>query len=511
MNYDMAKQRSGLIRETLVVAVLLLAMLLLGFWTVGGTVLVTRPLWLDEYHTLLVANAGLLEGIRALAAGADVHPPLLYILLSPLRLGSDIDAVKLRLFSLAAVIVGLLFLYLTLRRFAKPVAAFAGIVAVWAHPLLLRHSFEGRHYGPFFLMAAFLAFSVGLDRSSNQSFKRDAAIAVSSVLLCTIHYFGVLAWFLIFSASFVTWSVGRSSPVRRSIAFLAGPVALGTCLPFYVGQREVFGYMTWVPRATVEGAERFVADLYLWLPLVVCLLAWFVLTVYQGRNSSSTTTNYCNRADTNSLLALSLLPALVIAVSFLVQPSMVPRYAVATLLFYAPVFAIVLTHVFPWARIAALAILVGWFLTKSIDDADREAKRHAEDVSVNRRMVDSVGAGQLVIAPFQHSLYPLMDEDNNVRLAFPVFSRDEIERVYPPGAAGEAKGRLMQMMQMSSQVHASRFGFPTVLSAENIRRETVFWLLLSNNQKQVREYTAAFLPTHSVEQRGARLYRLELR
>jgi hypothetical protein len=104
---------------------------------------------------------------------------------------------------LTAVILGLLVAYLTLRRWTPPSAAFVAVIAVWAHPLLPFHTFEARFYGPFFLFAALLTYSVGIDRELARSRTRDWAIGVSSALLCTIHYFGILAWLLVFVTTLV--------------------------------------------------------------------------------------------------------------------------------------------------------------------------------------------------------------------------------------------------------------------------------------------------------------------
>jgi hypothetical protein len=68
---------TGNAREAFVVILLLATLMGLAVLIRDATVLATRPLWLDEQHTWLIAGAGLPRGLQALADGADTNTPLL--------------------------------------------------------------------------------------------------------------------------------------------------------------------------------------------------------------------------------------------------------------------------------------------------------------------------------------------------------------------------------------------------------------------------------------------------
>src|SRR5205814_8087682 len=69
------------------------------------------------------------------------------------------------------------------------VPAIVGILAVACHSLVVAHSFEARFYGPWLLCAAFFAWSVSLPGGH----RRNVNIGVASMLLTTVHWYGVVS------------------------------------------------------------------------------------------------------------------------------------------------------------------------------------------------------------------------------------------------------------------------------------------------------------------------------
>src|SRR5678815_3145973 len=68
-------------RESLVFAAGLAALAALELVLLRAGAALSRPLWLDEIHTYLLAtDQGVIESLRSLAAGADYNPPALYLL-----------------------------------------------------------------------------------------------------------------------------------------------------------------------------------------------------------------------------------------------------------------------------------------------------------------------------------------------------------------------------------------------------------------------------------------------
>jgi hypothetical protein len=166
----------------------------------GGGVVFSKPLWLDEYHSLLVATSSTVgDAWRSLSRGADFNPPLLHLLLRPLALDGIISPVELRAFSFLSVNLALLVLYRLLRHDFAPLPSLAGVLVVWGHPEVVIQTFEGRFYGPMLLFSALLALS--LQNRGEHSAWAKSLLAVSSVALCTIHYFGIFPWTLLVGAA----------------------------------------------------------------------------------------------------------------------------------------------------------------------------------------------------------------------------------------------------------------------------------------------------------------------
>ena len=72
------------VAEVAAPALFLLATMLLGLALASALHLFGRTPWLDEYHTLLIANRPSIGAIFSdLAQGSDANTPLLFLLLWP--------------------------------------------------------------------------------------------------------------------------------------------------------------------------------------------------------------------------------------------------------------------------------------------------------------------------------------------------------------------------------------------------------------------------------------------
>src|SRR5207253_5898908 len=127
------------------VGALVLAIALLPL--LGGGVLWTRPLWLDEICCTVypVSNAATpLDVVRNIVVQReDYAPPLLHLIVwSVGRVAGGFTPVVLRSISLTCVSLALLFVYLTLRRRFDRAPSAAGTIALASHALVLTHAFE---------------------------------------------------------------------------------------------------------------------------------------------------------------------------------------------------------------------------------------------------------------------------------------------------------------------------------------------------------------------------------
>src|SRR5437764_807750 len=233
-------------REVLsAVGALALAIALLPL--LGGGVLWTRPLWLDEICCTVypVSNAATpVDVVRNIVHREDYAPPLLHLIYwSAGRVAGGLTPVVLRSVSLACVSLALLLVYLTLRRRFDRAPSAAGAIAVATHALVVTHAFEGRFYGPWLLFAAGFAWSLsGLAA-------RRVTQALFSIFLVTIHWFGVLSLGLMVGGAMATRGRDWRSGLRIVAPSAAGFIALIVCAPMAIAQRSAAtgAGALWVP------------------------------------------------------------------------------------------------------------------------------------------------------------------------------------------------------------------------------------------------------------------------
>ena len=131
-----------------ILAVLILAQLTLGHPAYHFS----RMFWFDEIVThILVTDPDPAHAASALWNGVDNNTPGLYIGLKAFTslVGTTSES-AFRAFSFLSVMVGLFGIYLSLTRCFSRLVSFVTVVAIWTHPLILRHAFNARFYGPLF-------------------------------------------------------------------------------------------------------------------------------------------------------------------------------------------------------------------------------------------------------------------------------------------------------------------------------------------------------------------------
>src|SRR5690349_17107182 len=123
-------------------------------------ILFTRPFWLDEWHTILVARRDSLRQVFSdLYNGSDFGPPFTHVVAWAYGKAFGLTPVPLRLLSFTFVIAGLVFLFFALRRRFDGFASLAGVLAVASHQLVVSQSLEWRFYAPWVTFACALAWA----------------------------------------------------------------------------------------------------------------------------------------------------------------------------------------------------------------------------------------------------------------------------------------------------------------------------------------------------------------
>ena len=446
--------------------------MLAGVALVHGKILFTWPFWLDEYHTLFVAERGsLARSMSDLAAGADFNPPLLYVidrLISSVTGG--LTPVSMRIESFVTIWLALVVVFVTLRRILSPSAAFIGAFAVWSHELTVVYAFVGRFYGPWLLLAALTVWSIGLDAERDTSRKRDIALAVSSVLVCTIHYFGIFSLVLM-ALGAAAWILGNGKSLRRLAPMLAGPAALALCTPFYLGQRAALTVKTWIPNVAPYQLREMLGVFALRGPLVVCAVALVVSAGWSFYRSRRLPSLPWRSLTALPLLALLAMPLMVYAISLFVQPFMKDRYAIVAVLGWAVIAGFAATTL-PRPGKAILLGVLFLYSIKVLSARVAQVKTAQMTIEAEAASVKPyLDAGLSVVVPKRFSLYPLAAATSQpTRLLYPDFTDST--------AHARRFSAEMILERDVARVHHRLYGFPSLFAVDAPRGSADIYVLL---------------------------------
>jgi hypothetical protein len=208
-----------------------------------------KLLWLDELITLHIARLGTVSSIwHALALGADPNPPITVLLV---RASESIFGAHELAYRLPAAIgywVGLLSLFLYLRRYLRSIWALCGTVLSMTMAAF-DYSYESRSYGVIYglAMLGFLCWSYS--EESNRTAKARLLAAVGMTFALTVgistNYFAVLALLPIAAGEVV-----RTIEQWRGIALLPRSQPDGTRVPFV----KAIDFRVWIGLAVAAGS-----------------------------------------------------------------------------------------------------------------------------------------------------------------------------------------------------------------------------------------------------------------
>ena len=266
-------------REGILVTVGLLGLIGLQMAVTDSFYLLQKNFWLDELGTYAIVTDGDFgHAIRALRGAVEANPPALNLMLfTYTTLTNSTSEVAFRSFALFSMILALVGVYTVLRQVYNVLVALAATLAIWSHPLILLYAFDARYYGPWFALAIWFCYFLGRARALALRTWGTIALAVCSLLLCTIHYFGVLSLVIIVGCEWL-WQRGRPMYSRNSMAAIAvGPIALvAFAVIFLPHQKATMTVPTWVAAPTVTSVSDLTMFLFLQGHLAaVVLLGWF--------------------------------------------------------------------------------------------------------------------------------------------------------------------------------------------------------------------------------------------
>ena len=341
--------------EYIIVAVLMAVIILVQFALAKAYCLFKRHLWIDEIvtHTLVNDPSGN-HALRALIRGLDTNPPSFHLGLRAIRwFIGEIDEKTLRICSLVSVWAAFMSLYLLLRPIYGEVISFTTILALWVHPLIQRHAFEARMYGPWLASAVWFAFLLEQTLFCSESFWLLGPLAVAGVLVCTLHTLGPLSFGLIIIGQVLS-QPDIDCNWQTLVAVAAGPIVFLLWSPCVFLQNKAYS-ITWVELGAKD-IQIFLEGLFLPKHLVLFLSAGVMVFAQSVSGLKGEQHHFMRLAGLTILIAL---PLLLFILSYIAQPLVQDRYAMPALAAFSPLLASVISLV-PGNAIWVVLGLIIW-------------------------------------------------------------------------------------------------------------------------------------------------------
>lgn len=218
--------------------------------------------WFDESYSVALAAQPLGELVSI--AAADVHPPLYYLLLHAVYLVAGPSVTAYRLFSVAGTVATAALGLTHVRRDFGPRAGLLFTLAACFTPYLAYQAVQVRMYSwaAFAVTLCFLSACRVL-RAWRHGERPHAAtwvaFAVSSLAAAYLHYFGMMAAFILNAALLVALLRGRFAHRRAGKAAAeAAPAALHGQLAVFLVQAvvQVAAYVPWLMVLMAQLAEK---------------------------------------------------------------------------------------------------------------------------------------------------------------------------------------------------------------------------------------------------------------
>jgi len=481
--------------------------------------LFTRPFWLDEWHTNLVANrASLTQVFSDLYHGSDMGPPLVHVIAWTLaRITGEVTPVGARIVSLLSVLLALLFVFLILRRRFGLAASIAGALAVASHQLVVAHAFELRYYCLWLAFAAGFAWSLTLDSDRVSSRRRDVAVAIMAALLCLTHWLAVLSLGLMCVGAMASFERDWRAGLRRVMPATAGFLAVVLSVPLVLAQRAAVVETSWMPNVTLGIAATTVNTFWggkILILAVLVILVGLLRAQVKGplKHSLAGAIRDPGTAALFSLLAVPLLMA-ILSISY---PAMHPRYSIAALLAWAPVVALAVQSIGRIARGFFFVVLL-LFLWVSLVDLTIEATRFIYSASGGKTaLARACGMNLPVVFQVRHLMYPSTDgasrrwaRCDTRYLAVPSATLDRMFR-------GGYLSRFFRFENEIARLHERLYGYPKVAAQAQLDSVPRFLLVgwddsFPAGYKSVEHFGGAVFPNHHITRISEDLALLERR
>lgn len=312
-----------------------------------GSLLMNRKLWMDEVHSwLIVTDETTSHAMTALADGADFNPPSWFLVTRAINgLAGSPSEKFLRLLSLVWMMSAMAGLYMILSRLFDWKVSLAAVILTASHPLVIHQSTEIRFYGFWCTCVVWLCCALQWDPESRARRRLQwLLIAGLSLLTATSHWFGILSLGLVALPFVIRQNKDERGYAKALVMLASGMTGVCACLPFLYGQKAAISRPTWISPATVSDSLQFLNYMFPAWQILLCGVAAVVgiMLARKAIPENAARSLPGQSAELLPCLSLALMPIVIVIVAWVLQPSLVARYAIVGVIGLAPVFAVLL-------------------------------------------------------------------------------------------------------------------------------------------------------------------------
>jgi len=389
------------LKEFILAGVVLVALISVPMFATHATLLIPQTPWLDEVHTAMLVNEPDATKFRAAVSNecVDANLPVYYVLLRTFHITS-LSAI--RSVSFAAGMLTLLGIYVLLRGSFEPIESAVGVLTAWATPMVVYQTFQARFYVPWFAAVIWFAVAMRWSKTARIRWLAAIAIAITSVLACTLHLLGLSAVGLIVIAEILVDTRPIKARVIAALPAAAGGVAVAMFIPLMIKQRHSFAIPTWVAGHPVR---LFYTTLGAIIPPVgaTTLLLGMLATLWICRqhNEKPRTISPQPLAGATSLL---FFPLVLLVFTIFFQTVLVPRYVLICSVSVAAAGAYAATRMCKPVAIAVCLILLaesGAEMSRRVRDAVGDARNM--DFLIGEIRADP---SEMTLFESRHKLFP---------------------------------------------------------------------------------------------------------
>jgi hypothetical protein len=464
----------------------------------------TKRFWLDEQCCTLYAvyDAASFFDLFGTVKRSEVGPPLLHMIVWTVgKVTGSLSPTVVRSIMLVTIVAALLLLWIVLRRRFAVTSTAAAVTAVAGHGLVLQHAFDGRFYGPWLFFAVGYVWALGVEADKPRSARRDAAVALFSLFLCTIHWFGVISLGLMAAGAVVAHGRRWKQGVRLVAPGVVGLVALAALIPMMLFQLRTGGEdILWVPPLNMAQVKVFTQAFVVRLPIVIALVLLLVAAL-RPHHQRPAVMSVLRDPPMAAMLATGLMTLALIVISAVLNSVMVPRYAISSVLLAAPIVALAAETLKPYLRVLLTAVFV-LLLVRRMEREIVNARFFAQTTDLYAELVAQLKPQNAPIV-FQ-SYFMMYPVDGQARRNSVIRVLDlpdsTIRSIFPASPDYEPRIAKMRLDRNQARLHHRGFGFPIPATKAQLDTTKRFYMM----GPEMQELGQILFPNH----RHARLHEL---